>query len=1017
MKGSRRLVLGRGSVPSTTEARLAIWRRYDQWNSALAAVAEQQGAGGQPLYLQLDEDVLQAAVGHMGEEIKDPRGQLLALVRVTLDIGPHAPPLRAHATRTQAWKPEFGRPPPCLALLYVCSAAAMEMRAGDGMSSANYYGRLGAFLGLDPYEVSELQRGYRQHAEALWRSVNQWLEYHEGEKGLPTAFALRHRYAGLPMSQALVRRGDRARLNRFFATYGLPPNGHMAPADLEPVLDDWITSHPCPVSSFLRELWDQGEARERIAGVVAVELAEWDGSTDLPASDVKRSGTIRLVARLRRFPVRKLELDLSVRLGHDEDEAVLDVIDGRGACQQQVLFARAGDGSLTIASHDEVDPTALVAGFTRLRGPTATGERKPRLLVTLRKDELLQAYVESDRVQLGETSMLLAPADRRTDVSAALADCAAPGWQLVDDLPGLPSGWVLFNAVEVFAPIDRSKHPWVELQALMPLSATQLTWAGGLRLPTKLRKWSTFRPPELRAVLPHAQSAEVVMSSLNDDVWSETWQSDDGVIVIDVAHVGLDDGDYAAQLRLPGKRDAVAEVHLRLRSADTPNRIPSQPDLGYESDGVGAFSAVENGAVRGVVAQTIEPGTTDGPLPPPRLDVLIIRRVRARVSTPRRPLVLGDINDASCVATGAHRIVLPTATGDAKRGWVQGVCASCGLTRRFPASHAQAVKKNKGAKSARKDPVNLGRLRAAPLQDEVDWQLGFDALCHVGRGAASALERIALQLEPSKLFADTFTRTLVALGYLDLQRNSRNWRPENWQVPPPAFVLTRDGSWFLTGWRSPSLVHALSLRAEQYGAHIRIAKGEGLPDSIVLCDADEDTANKISASAEVDGQHALVVPDAASRLVAAVPRLASVAATLPRVSMGEVQKVERWDPETARWEEDTQPGSGFLRLHGAVRTYCLRTSSDVVDGVLRPLTPQLLKHVAGALVGRPLVAWDRDSETLMVPKGCDLPGLLGRAATLCSGQAPRVSEDGQALLYVHVPEHIARAVNARLGGR
>lgn len=1004
----------------TTASSLAIWRRYERWNAALALVAEEHGAGGRPLYLELDDEVLQAAAGHLEEEVSDPRAELISHVRATMDIGPQAAPLTTHAERTRRWRPHSGQAPPCLGLLYVCSAAAMAMRAGDGMDSRNYYGRLAAILGFEPTDVPEIARGYRNHAEALWDALNQWLEYHEGEKGLPTAFALRHRYAGLPMSQALVRRADRARLSQFFAAYGLPPNGQITPADLEPVLDDWITSNPPPVSLFLRELWKgTGQARERIAGIVSLELAEWDGSTDLPVSDARRSGTLRVVAKLRKFPVRKLELDLSVRLGHDADEATLDVLDATGAVVRQAEFLRAGDGSLTLASADDVDATALIAGFTRLRGASTTGERKPRLLVPLRRDDLLQAYVETDRLQLGETSMLLVPVGRQADVSAALTDCAAPGWQAVESLAGLPEDWVLFTGVEIFAPIDRAKHRWVELEALVPLGATQLTLAGGLRLPTKLRKWSTFRPPEIRAVLPNAQSAEVTVHSLGGDSWQATWASTDGVILVDLGEVGLEDGDYTAQLRIAGKRQAVAEAILRLRSADTQNRTASVFEIGYGLTGVEAFSAVENGQIQGASTGHSSDTCDDesAPLPPPRLEALVRRRVHPHVAAPAKPLVLGDVADDSCVATGAHRIDLPMVTGNPTRGWIQGTCRTCGLVKRYPASHAQARRRTTRSNGSRSNPVDLTRLRPVHQRDEVDWQLGFDALCHLGRGNATALERIGLQLESSKLFVDTFTRTLECLGHLDVQRNARTWRTEAWQVPPPVLVKVGPTAWFLSGWRSERLVHQVGLEAAQRGADVTIETTDSAPDAVWLRGANDSLADEICDKVNVDGHRLRLVANAPQRLLSAVPPLAKIAATLPRVSRGEVRKVETWDPDSASWIEESQPRSGFLRLHGAVQTYCMITREDMAAGLLRPMTPQLLKHVAAVLSKRPLIAWDPEQQILAVPKGCDLPGLIGRAATLCSGRPPRFSEDGQALVYADVSERVARAINKRLGGR
>jgi hypothetical protein len=44
------------STTSATLVRAAIWARYEQWNDALATVAEEHGKGGQALYLELDDE-------------------------------------------------------------------------------------------------------------------------------------------------------------------------------------------------------------------------------------------------------------------------------------------------------------------------------------------------------------------------------------------------------------------------------------------------------------------------------------------------------------------------------------------------------------------------------------------------------------------------------------------------------------------------------------------------------------------------------------------------------------------------------------------------------------------------------------------------------------------------------------------------------------------------------------------------------------------------------------------------
>ena len=84
----------------------------------------------------------------------------------------------------------------------------------------------------------------------------------------------------------------------------------------------------------------------------------------------------------------------------------------------------------------------------------------------------------------------------------------------------------------------------------------------------------------------------------------------------------------------------------------------------------------------------------------------------------------------------------------------------------------------------------------------------------------------------------------------------------------------------------------------------------------------------------------------------------------------------------------------------------VRTPSDLESGTQALSTVQLSKHIAAYLAGtQPLLSYDADSGTLVVPRGADLPGLYGRAVVLNSGRAPLV--DGRRLVYLDVPPAVA----------
>src|SRR6202035_507562 len=107
----------------------------------------------------------------------------------------------------------------------------------------------------------------------------------------------------------------------------------------------------------------------------------------------------------------------------------------------------------------EIDTASLVEGVLQLADTARALEasRFPRRVVAFRYDDLLNAYVECDRVQLGEDSLLLVKDDKGLpgSVRAVLAQIARPGFTEETEVPGLPGGWVVFSRVQVVTAPDR----------------------------------------------------------------------------------------------------------------------------------------------------------------------------------------------------------------------------------------------------------------------------------------------------------------------------------------------------------------------------------------------------------------------------------------------------------------------------------------------------------------------------------------------------------------------------------
>lgn len=1002
----------------------AAWDRYEVWNRALSHVVFNVANAGHPVYLDMDDDILGRAAAEAGVEPSQANGQLVSAVRDTLNLGSgHGPVFAQHIGRLSAWRQSVKnvtsevcelQPPPVLALLGVLTLAAEGMGRDADFGANAYYPRLFQLLSIDdPGQRRRLQSAYMHDAEGLWRGLNEWLAAVDGQFGLPSAYALSHRYVGLPVSQALVRAADRQRFPHMFSRYGLPPGAEVSPTDMVRMLDSWIQRVPCPVSKSLESLWQRGKARDRIASVAAVELLSWDGSAGtLEEDDGHVPRKVLLLCQLRRFPRPRLEISFVADLKPlpCPDSLVVLSAEGTPAIDVVPVIGARVQPAWTV----NIDPRSLVEGVLRL-SEVVSGHvvaRWPRRVVPLRRDELLNSYVECERVQLGEDAMLLVKDDRELpqSVHSLLEQIARPGFREEKELPGLPVGWVLYSDVQIMA--SPASEPGSDLNVLVPILSSQLTLAGGLKLPGRMRKWSSLDPPEVRAVVQDSDSLTIMMSPLDgtdeSSAWPTTWTSQDPTLVVDLATLHLSDGDY--ELSLMDKGKILQQTTLRLRSSNTPDTFSWQTATALAHD-------LSNDPLAGIRALPLSE-------PPPQLFVrgpYTSAEGHARfpkVTAPKsvdwneaRPIptaaapliVVARPEPTSCVVTGAHRIMLPTFYGQPTSAMVSGVCGLCGLVKRFPACYSSSrFAQWSGSRSRGGIGVaHIGHLPEVQHRD-ADWNIAFDSLVHIGGGLPGALERVALQVEGTKLFVDEFSRGLEARGDLEIQRAS-DLIPEEWELCPAYVAELADGAFILTGRWTGAGRQKLRDLVLQAGGAVQMSQG-GMRDTLIE-GVDPDELEKIAACAGSVG----LARRAASRLLDVLPPLSELEAALPRVPMPGARRILKFHVPSASWNPTPSAAdAGAYRLESAFATInVFRNATDVSRGEAVLGTVQLIKHIAAYHSGRILLAYNDSDKALAVPLGADLPVLYGRTAVLCSGRLPTPVPDKRQLIYHDVPQTIA----------
>jgi len=1020
------------------------WAPYMRWNAAVAAIVYGPNAAGMPVYLDLEDDVLRSVAEQAGSSVGDPRDELCSAVRVTLNRPDHSAGIfGGHHARIVGWRVESGDPPPDLALLAVLSLAAEDMREGDGFKANNYYDRLLPLLGIDGGEADRdrVVRAYRRCSQELWECLNGWLTDMEGERGLPTAYALSHAHIGRPLSQALIRATDREKLSEFFAELGLPPRSRLSPHDMAGLLAEWIGRSPSPASHTLQALWRRSGARDRITEGACQILETWDGrSGELVVGQDRaprfgRIGQLRLLVLLRTFPSPALEVNVTGPvLGPDEQsQELLALVDPttQEAVSDELATEQLPECRWRLSDPQLIDAGSLLEGQLRLR--SGTGQvmgRRPRQLIPFARDDLLQAFVELERLPLGEEGLLLCQTGLVPTLERALELVARPGYKLWrSDLPGLPASWVLSSAVQILTPLPEvdpaTGKGWPdELNVLQPIATSQIVVGGGLQLPGRLRRWSSLAPPELLATgYPAGDAVHVEVTALRsaDTTGAADRTIESPVAVLALAEFELPDGDYEIAVRAAGRKEA-DQIRLRLRSADFVSRLP-RPELPLVRDldnspaAVLSASRPESSAlqIQGPVVATTRSRLSD--LLVPTVDPGLPAWWSRRREHPRhdeedgrsRRLLVPGAEVGDCFLTGAHAIVLPTVCRGTP-ATVTGVCRQCGLVKRYPARYHSPQQRHRGGTPSKVAAPRIDLSTIPPVSSkDVDPNVAFDALCHDVGGTASSFEKVALQVEPSGLFSDRFLRGLEGLGHIEVKRSPSASSPEEWEITPSSLAETVGSQFVLVGHRSRRLVSALAKAVEQAGGTMEHRSLAAAPDRLRISGCEVSVVREIAKVAEETcGMPVLVAPQAAWRAAQVLPRLSQVVATLERRAMISFRSARRWDAETCRWHsvpDASLPGAYQLRAETMV--YCLRDKDDVASGTMRRADARLVKHAAALDSKEPVLGHDVDTETLYLPLGAELPGLFGRTAILASGLLPVDDVEQRLVYYPSIPRELA----------
>jgi hypothetical protein len=554
---------------------------YQEWNSALAKYVTCGFPAGSAIYLSVDDDVLED-IGR----ILDPATRSGA---TWTDDFVEAVRLACVTTSADVSFGKIGGRsddglPDCVAFLGAMVLAAYYMAGEDVeyeiIAENNYFKRLRQILGL-PFDDRGRPAGLKPAGteEILWKKWNRWLVKQgllpsaELGKGAAT------RYINYPLSQALLRRGDKERIEALFLGDG--KSGKLARIADVSALSVWFRDRVFN-SRHLTELSHEKDSRRFGAAIDALlELhasMEWTPGAAGQRSNSRSMMHRRLVAGFYR-----------------SENPLTGVI-------EYLLYVpqpkRAGTGTLEIEKAGRRMPLrserpgwfmplweeSLVGGISyTLHGDARSKEvslpaRGFWILVRDADDPASTIFANWHQPEIGETFLIVCRKDYAEQLRRLKDENLLDWSEDPNQLTSLNQNWVEYRECLVLSPdwdgvIAESTDLY---EALYPRISASISFTGGLRVPNQ-RTWVEGFTPQI-SISAFDDRARVTITNI---VSSETQIFDKEVPskmpITDLPT--LLPGDYLIEAFITGK--LAARQSLRILSWESLE--PADPDIAFKT--------------------------------------------------------------------------------------------------------------------------------------------------------------------------------------------------------------------------------------------------------------------------------------------------------------------------------------------------------------------------------------------------------------------------------------------------
>ncbi len=938
---------------------------------------------GQPVYMSLDNDMRLELAESLALE---PAGVEDAICQsVSRIFSANGDPYARPANEMRTWRRAGMRTaPPFTAVLFCLSHAAALMAAEDDFAASNYYHRLVQITGIS----RETLNAYRKSTDLFWKYLAEWLLQNNYALGKPTARtqSASRKYVGKAISQAVVRASDRDNFHSMFDKFGFSGNENLSAKEMEHYLSHWMLgSGPNP---RLRRVWQIPDLRERVAEAAIAELTAWS-ATNSPVRGVygARPTRLSLFANLsRRLGGQRLELHLG-RVAEGLDVAPLTL----SGSSDGFRLANNDFGAIATINPPPIgglgEGLGHVFHFKDASGKTSGFEWQPRLVIPMAMHPQTNVWTESPRVAFGVPHLVLVRDARNmpAQVESYLAGVctSSPRCAEASHLRGLPSGWVLYEDVQ----IRRTGEPPHEaLDCLVPFGEENFfAISGGIQL------MPSFYHSGVKPIATYvAQSGPTTIdATVEDEADARVYLSAKS----ELAECSLEldpakfpkDGNIFLSARQGDGKDTKKQVFFRDANRPHPINLDQKGRLSYRSiTSAKPFESATSLSIEGYVIDGEVPSSIDfdnferGSLP---------QGIAEDFQEHAPPLRTHGTAQA-CIERGYHHTKYAMVPPNAPPGTlVEGECLGCNRRDIVIFRRPQAA-----AKAREFVRFNLPRVGEGVSANEkdIDYGLLVDALCFLGSGSWAKFQSLVGTWGEDTRPPRQVAHDLFLLGMLDLDIRQGTNAIRAWSVPPPSLHYIEEGKAYLSGFRCRSLVAEIKLAVSSTGGTFKIEECAGRPPILWLEGISiEQAASLLEGIHDPIGRPVSLHAGSGFKLASACGALEDIEAATAPVSLGETKNLQWFDLEKVRWiDVDHVRKSGAYRWNDGMQAYAyLRPDGIGVMG-----SYQIVKLLAAREQGIMLHMHEPASQRFMSTLGCEPVGLLERALVACSGRLPTLDK-------------------------